>query len=610
MSNRSAWFELKASEMFGYTEIDGIKDTGDARSEGPNMIGILGQHHQMRPQDPTRMVIRWGDRIDSVEVFYGDTGLGRLGGKDGKQSTTIELRERIITSMEFWGSHPKGDPPRLGKIKISFAEGEPEVCGRTEDEYLGILEVPSDMQIGALFGYTGEEVNSLGILMKHAIDGFYVNWMKMGLDNEEHRDRPLNSICLPASHDSATYALSDELTADPDKRVQKAVNILQDIENALSAVPGIDKLIDLVSVSQAVTGAIDGLATATHRSVYEQLVNGIRCLDLRIYYGPGPGSMGQDQFYIFHGLIGPSLNIVIDDIKTFAEEMAGEIIYITFGHLQNESGSMSDGEVMRELRNVFAQALHEHVYARDGSNDDLLFAQSYATITADRTANAKSTVILVDGESATAPVPPTDLPYDPNLFWPRKYSPADNGQGGSDRVIGHYTNTPDVDEMIRAQTSQFNTYKASSAAAEQSYALYFTLTPSFDQYIGIVARRAIGRVQRVIAGAFASPFSAWLWPIAAAAEIALEVVKRKKFDNPDFKTLADLSQRVNAQMYDLAIDHFQPMGASDQRNQIGFLYSDFYEQTETVAIAVGYTMSNGEEAAAFAKRMIKAHEAG
>ncbi|MCR9267531.1 MAG: hypothetical protein NXI03_08160, partial [Alphaproteobacteria bacterium] len=189
--------------------------------------------------------------------------------------------------------------------------------------------------------------------------------------------------------------------------------------------------------------------------------------------------------------------------------------------------------------------------------------------------------------------PSSDLTYNPDIFWPRSYSPADNGNGRSNRIIGHYTETPDVNEMLAGQKALFDTYKNSPSKADQGYALYFTLTPSFDQYVGIVGNKAIRKVQKVVAATLASPFKLPLWPIAAAISIiALEQVRKYKLESPGFSSLEELSQKVNRQMYELATENFQAM-RSQELNQIGFLYSDFYEQTETVAIAVSYTLANG-----------------
>ena len=584
MANRSEWFDLKASEYFGY-------QTAGGRSEGPNMIGILGQHHQLTPQDPTLMKVNYGDRIDGVSLHYGDKSLGGLGKFGGKKTIEIDLVNNSLARIEFWGAHPKGDPPRLGRMVITMDDGTVHECGSTQNEYLGVLEVTPDMQLGALFGFSGEELNGLGLMMKHPVDAFYVNWMELGLNTDAQRSRPLNSICLPASHDTGTYALSDVLTDDPSAELARAMEILDDIESVFDKA-GIGRLLSWASVRSTVMASLDDLSTTTTRTVYDQLLNGIRCLDLRVFYGKGPASDTEDKFYLFHGLVGPTLETVLSDLSSYARAYVGEIFYVTFGHLQNQSES-TDGEVMRLLREQISESLGDLAYKKTGSNNSSLFSQTYEAITAEARQQNASTIILVDGESNIPSSPSSDLAYNPDIFWPRSYSPADNGNGRSNRIIGHYTETPDVNEMLAGQKALFDTYKISPSKADQGYALYFTLTPSFDQYVGIVGNKAIRKVQKVVAATLASPFKLPLWPIAAAISIiALEQVRKYKLESPGFSSLEELSQKVNRQMYELATENFQAM-RSQELNQIGFLYSDFYEQTETVAIAVSYTLANG-----------------
>ncbi|MNN41356.1 hypothetical protein D3C81_1554720 [compost metagenome] len=143
-------------------------------------------------------------------------------------------------------------------------------------------------------------------------------------------NRKLRNICLPASHDSGTCNLSDTLTPDPNPELKKALDIVQKIAKDMDKIPGIGKIINPFAwVQDAIVPAIKGVSTATTRSIGQQLSDGIRSLDLRVYY-----NAGDKQFYTYHGLMGTRITDILNDILTFLQSTSGEIVFVTMGHFK------------------------------------------------------------------------------------------------------------------------------------------------------------------------------------------------------------------------------------------------------------------------------------
>ena len=136
----------------------------------------------------------------------------------------------------------------------------------------------------------------------------YHDWMER---NTSIHSKSLKEICLPASHDSATYRFTNELSPDKGQGLRDALKISQDMENRLNAIPGIGKIINPPAwVNKEVLKATRGVSMANDRSIAQQLTEGIRCLDLRVYY-----DQNKSSFYTFHGLIAVQMTSVLDDIK-------------------------------------------------------------------------------------------------------------------------------------------------------------------------------------------------------------------------------------------------------------------------------------------------------
>lgn len=139
-------------------------------------------------------------------------------------------------------------------------------------------------------------------------DNDYSRWME-NLPNEKQLC-PLKDLVIPGSHDSATFFLDQDMEIGPDE--SPTIQMLGSV---------FGKVAKSVVHSWSVTQSM---------SIYEQLLSGIRYLDLRVAY------RAQDkQIRILHGLYGWTIEEVLAEINRFVEKYPKEIIILDFNHFYN-----------------------------------------------------------------------------------------------------------------------------------------------------------------------------------------------------------------------------------------------------------------------------------
>lgn len=128
------------------------------------------------------------------------------------------------------------------------------------------------------------------------------NWMA----DASFDHRRLGSLCLPGSHDSGAYRLQPILAPSTAQQVTPAAwaQRLEPMIRVLNWHP-----------------AIAAWSQAQKRSVAEQLGDGIRLLDLRICESAG-------ALWIHHGLLGPHLEEILDDLATFIQNHPREVLVV------------------------------------------------------------------------------------------------------------------------------------------------------------------------------------------------------------------------------------------------------------------------------------------
>ena len=375
----------------------------------------------------------------------------------------------------------------------------------------------------------------------------------------------LRNICLPSSHDSGTYALQDIMSPQYGSWVQDIVNLIGEVAAALNKIPLLGKFINAPEwVYSAVIPAVKGLATATTRTIAQQLNDGVRCLDLRICY------FGKD-FYTYHGLLGSKVSDILNDIKQFMQSTNGEIVYITMGHW----AGFDNQNLYTQFATMVSDALGAWAYVPQTSSGTITnnpFNQTYAQIIG-QGGVTKSRVILVNGQAPAN-----------SVFWPLAYSPPDNGPNENNPaagtvIDGYYTNTTDLNTMVQTQKQQ-------QQSAILPFALYMTLTPQSSDYVGIVITSLYSALLSLAKSLALIPI---IGPMLATAVLAVAAGLYIGQLGFPWRTLEQLSAKVDTQLTDLIFNNFASPG---QPSNIAFLYVDYYEKTSVVDLAVSLSVAN------------------
>lgn len=166
-------------------------------------------------------------------------------------------------------------------------------------------------------------------------------WMQKVFDSEKGRTTKLNDIFMPGSHDAGTYNINNdspialkEVAEDPGK---------QSLAEAMSLPLIGDQIKHLFVVP---------FAKAQHKTIYQQLCDGIRYFDLRPCDFDG-------SIWISHTLGSVDIDEVIADIKRFTVENPKEIILLDCAWIW---GATSDvvktlyGKITSSLGTVMAKS--------------------------------------------------------------------------------------------------------------------------------------------------------------------------------------------------------------------------------------------------------------
>ncbi len=155
----------------------------------------------------------------------------------------------------------------------------------------------------------------------------YQNWMHL---TPAIHGKKLRHICLPASHDSATNELVNEMV--PDARNAVFTRISVELEQVRKKIAGVGFIGDTLAkqiddIQNAAFPAIHGMAKATGQTIAQQLAQGIRGFDLRVFF-----DKKDTEYYSFHGLKGINYKDILQEIADFMAGVDGEIVFATLGH--------------------------------------------------------------------------------------------------------------------------------------------------------------------------------------------------------------------------------------------------------------------------------------
>ncbi len=430
-------------------------------------------------------------------------------------------------------------------------------------------------------------------------------WME---ENTEIHEKKLRNICLPASHDSGTYALTNTWTPALSEELALAMNTLNSIAESIESIPGIGPYIPNPAewLIEAVTPTVRKLAKATGRSAAQQLRDGIRCLDFRVYY-----NASDKQYYIWHTLMGSNMKDVLQDVADFLAATAGEILYITFGHYQE----FSDAQVADFLQFV-KDRLGMYAYKVKTNGNIIVnnpFERTYDEILTqgnepDSSGTGQrrhSVVILVNAKysadkykddppaaskgqvnppagtpdqvapSSATPdqVAPPAVTQD-KVFWPKDYSPPDiHSDWANLPLYGFYTNKSDKDEVMAGQEENL----AMARERNLPFPLYMTLTPQDDECAMIVTYGAADAIEELGLVLMTTVVGLIVGGLLVALAESLKITESML----PYKSLEELSDHLNEDLYVIVKQRFVDESGP---NEISMLYTDFAENTMDVSL--------------------------
>jgi len=384
------------------------------------------------------------------------------------------------------------------------------------------------------------------------INSAYKTWMG---DNPSIHHTVLRNICLPGTHDSGTYELSDTMTKGLTKAAETVISQLQSIADKIDSI-GLTRIGPLHLspfdwVFDAALPAIKGLLQTTDRNITTQLNHGIRLLDFRILHK-------NNKFYVVHGLVAVEMSQVLTQIKDFLSSTRGEILYITMGHFQ---GFHKNQTIFKKFNTMVKTALGFYAYVREGhpiSNNP--FEQTYHNII-NQTTPGKSRIILVNGNDYA-----TD-----HVFWPIEYDTTAETRKMS-VIMGKYSDTDKVSTLITDQTRQLAIAKTENLP----FALTMTLTPQEQTFKNIVISSvycSIVELARILPEA-----NTQLLEIAAEISVYNKTLLSR--------TLKQLAQNLNSDLRNI-MQRMQP--ADTEINNISRLYTDFHSDSSVVDLAIAYS---------------------
>ena len=250
-------------------------------------------------------------------------------------------------------------------------------------------------------------------------------------------DLPLWKITVPGSHDSGAYHLSNAIA--PGGSAPDWVQMLLKIGDQVPLVgQDLDNFIFEVLRDWSLTQNLD---------IAGQLNLGARYFDLRpTFY--------QNDFYTYHGLVGPSFADILGQIKDFLGTVSRELVILDVSHFAN---------FQNEQHAQFISLIQETI-------GDLLFGETGADLLATTLGQ-----YVANGPRALLIYEDAYIVQHPQAgFWPAL------------SLYNNYANTPDFSIM---QADQLGKLQAHSGNAQEMFLLSWTLTPNNNTILEDVLKR-------------------------------------------------------------------------------------------------------------------------
>jgi hypothetical protein len=248
------------------------------------------------------------------------------------------------------------------------------------------------------------------------IDTTYENWM--GESISKIGDKSLKQLTLPGSHDSGAYNLTNEIMADAEPaNLETLLWVSEKLEISASNV-------------------IRNWAVSQKWSIYDQLVGGIRYLDLRAGW-----DNSTHTWRAYHLLMGNLIEDLLIEVRDFLDSHNKEIVILEISHFE---GFPTDRDII-ELQQMITSIFRGILIPTSSS--------IYTTINALISQNTRLLIAI------------EEIPINTTEIW------------SLDILYNTYANTPDLREMIAYNDGAVNTYMSGKHASEL-YKISWTLTPN------------------------------------------------------------------------------------------------------------------------------------
>lgn len=472
------------------------------------------------------------------------------------RNTGLWLSLLLVVTLALGGCKPSAEPlqapANVEEDEGYTSEYTPEV---ESEEYIATIEDDTAYDVQA----TGQPVSPGSPMFS-----FKKNWM--GLTAEIH-DKKLKNICFPATHDSGTWSLQSRIAPEKEARdfedmFKQGDQIFKDIKEFLgpvvSGVIGLDGIKDSIKkeIYRIVYAGTRGLAMCTNKTIDQQLNDGIRAFDLRVY-------LSSKGAYTHHTLVGPSVEAMLSSIRSFLQSTNGEIVIVQMSAWIAEKDKTKRYQA---FATKVQKEIGEYAYQKKMSNGVItnpVFEQTYNDIFSQKKGPGSRVILVFNGA-------PVSVSNDP-MIW-------DSDQLG---MSGSYPNTTSKDNMISDQKSKFTSAQSSG----KPFRLYMTLTPQSDDCKTIVATKISNELPDKIA-----PLITWIPGVKEElAKLIRNTIGIKEWKN-DWRTVKGLSNKVNGDLGKTLKENFQGPGLNnDKSNIITILYTDFYENTTVVDMAIEYS---------------------
>lgn len=399
------------------------------------------------------------------------------------------------------------------------------------------------------------------------------NWMHK---TPEIHGKLLREITFPASHDAGTWKFERDISPEPEAKI---LRLLQEA-------PG--KLFDLLPswlhvklkrpevlnlTTSIIYPAIRGLSMATENPVGQQLNDGIRWLDLRVY-------LKQDgSAYTHHMLTGVNMSEILSSLRAFLESRPGEIVFVEMSHFIEDESLAPQPAFDRFASNVYEQ-LGNYAYKKAFQGNSISnrpLDQKYEDIfDPDNSVGTNHSKVVLIMDSGN------DRSQFNDIFW--NY---DELTEKDMKIANQYANKSNREDMIRDQKAKF----AEAKNNDRLFALYLTLTAQPDDCVVIVATDLVSAVLKLLGFPSYTPHvviseaSKAIW--WALTQVVPGLPHEDITWDKDWTTLKELSGKISSDLDSILIGEFQTL--TEPKNRISVIYGDYIERTLLVDTAIRYS---------------------